>query len=189
MAKKGLRYFQYAVLNEVADTDTYGEVTSLGLAVKCDVTTNKNGGKFVCEDGEHVELDEGFSNASISVEQDYLAPKVKSEILGHAISEDGVITYDGSDVAPYLGFGMVDVQQKDNKLKYTAKFYPKVKFGEPNDNDATQGETTTFSSIPLEGTAVKNREGKFKLEKECISYADAKAFINECFVQAETTGE
>lgn len=190
MAKKGLRYFQYALLNETGETDTYGVPKLLGYTVKCDVTVNKNGGKFYCEDGEHVEVDEGFSNASISLEYDYIAPETKAEILGHAISEDGVITYHGDDISPYIGLGMVDVQQKDNKLLFTAKFYPKVKLSEPNDNDSSKGESTSFASIQAEGTAFKNRDGEFKIEKECETYAEAKAYIIECFVQpaTESTG-
>ena len=82
--------------------------------------------------------------------------------------------YSTDDEAPYVGVGAIG----KSGSKWRAKFYKKVLFAEPNDENATKQENTSFGHITLEGDAVPLDDGTWKQEKEFVTLAEAKTYLN-----------
>ena len=68
---------------------------------------------------------------------------------------------------------------EDNKDKYTAKFYKKCQMKEPNDENATQAETLTFTHTTLEGNMFVPEDGNWKEQKTFATLKEAKTWLNE----------
>lgn len=63
--------------------------------------------------------------------------------------------------------------------KFVAKFYNKVKFSEPNDDNQTKQENTTFNHISLEGEILIPEDGNWKRRKTFDTREEAKEYLNK----------
>lgn len=193
MAKVGLKYLKFGKLNEGKGKDgedTYGQGYILGKAIKADININKNDVKLYADDAL-AETDKTFSNGSVSVETSDISQENQVRLLGHSES-DGEMIANTNDQAPYVGFGFYGSKKVDGKLKFRAVFFNKVQFGEPNDNNSTKGETTTFNTETIEGTIMTNAKGRWKQEKTFDTEEEAMDYIDRKFETAqieETSGK
>jgi len=174
MAKIGLRYPVYK-------SDTSQGV--IGKAIQADISIEINEVQLYADDGT-VESDKSFKSGTITLGIDDLSDTIQAEFLGHVV--DGAtneITASGSDVSPYVGIGFYGVKMVRGTKKYRAIWLPKVQFGEPEDTNATKGETLEFRTPTLKGTIILDNNGVWKYEQtfdteaEAISYLQSKAGI------------
>lgn len=177
MAKIGLKGLRAAKYDE--NSKTYGEVESVGKAIKSDISINSNNVKLYAEDAV-AESDQSFKDGKIALEVDDLTVKMNGLLLGHTVSEEGELVANSSDIAPYVGMGFYCMTKKNNKIGYRAIFLVKVQFAEPNDNSETRGETVAFKTPSIEGTIMTDANGdwkkeeSFETEQEAIAYLDSK---------------
>ena len=150
----------------------------MGRAITVNVTANSNSTKLFA-DNVVAESDTGFTEGStMNVNTDHLSLEVQADLLGHEYSvEDGMISHK-DDVAPYVGFGFIGQTKKDNKLGWVGKYYPKVQFSEPSDDNQTKGETVDFQTPTIEGAFYSDDNGIWKEEVEFATEAAALTWLN-----------
>ena len=122
------------------------------------------------------EQEDGITGGTLSVEFNHDSEDVYVMLLGHEKdTQSGEITFKASDDAPYVGCGAVG---KSAGGIYVGKFYTKVKFREPNDDNATKAENITFNHITCEGAILMEDDGTWKIRKEFDSLDAAKTWLN-----------
>ena len=168
MAKIGLRY------------PVYKSSTSQGViakAIQADITIETAGATLRADD-IIAEAINSFQNGTITLGVDDLSDEVYSEFLGHAVdSETGEITANVDDISPFVGVGFYGVKIVNNVRKYRAIWLPKTQFAEPEDTNATKGETVEFNTPVLVGTIMANDDGDWKHEQTFATEAEAKTYL------------
>lgn len=176
MAKKGIEYAVFGILNETAGTYSNGKYLSPVAAF------NGNPAKSNVKDyGDNrvVETDNSVTGGTLSVEFNQDQEDIYIMLLGHSLETVGsgevpAVLYNTNDVAPFVGAGAIGWSESD----YVAKFYKKVQFSEPNDENSTKQENVTFNHVTLEGEIYQMADGSWKEVKRftpASNTADAKA--------------
>lgn len=183
MAKIGLKYPICGKLTEGV-TNTYTEKTVIGKAIKADIKITKSNTKLHADDGI-AEFETSVTGATINLEVDELSDKSYTFLMGHKkVGETEELVANGKDTAPFVGFGFYGAKMINNVTKYRAIFFPKVKFSEPDDSNATKGESTTFQTQTIEGEIVLSEDGTWKYEQTFATEAEAKSYLEEKFEAA-----
>lgn len=170
MAKKGIRYAVFGILNESTKTYTGGKYLSPVAAFNG--TPNNSNVKDYGDD-RCVEVANETVGGTLSIEFNNDDLEIGAMLLGHTLT-DGEMVYSTDDVAPYVGVGAIG----RSGSKWRAKFYKKVIFSEPNDENSTKQESTTFNHFTTEGEIVPLDDGTWKQEKEFDTLEEAKAYLN-----------
>lgn len=172
MSKTGI---EYAVFGKLQEDGTYTNGKYLSPTAGFNGTPTKSNVKDY-GDNRVVATDNSVTGGTLSVELNDDTDELYTYLLGHTASEEeGEIVYDVNDVAPFVGVGAIG--RSDGK--YVAKFYNKVQFSEPTDENSTKQENTTFNHVTLEGEIIVPEDGKWKRRKTFDTLADAKAYLNE----------
>lgn len=166
MAKIGLRYPVYK-------TDTSEGV--IAKAIQADITITTNDVKLYADDAI-VESDRSFQSGTITLGTDNLKDEIQKEFLGHSIT-NGEITASGSDVSPYVSVGFYGVKVVSGVKKYRAVWLPKVQFEEPEDTNATKGESIEYGTHSLVGTILLDDNGNWKKEQTFDTEAEAIVYL------------
>jgi phi13 family phage major tail protein len=170
MAKIGLKY------------PVYKSATSQGViakAIQADISITVNDVKLYADDAV-AESDKSFQNGTITLGIDDLSDIIQKEFLGHAVDETtGEVTANGNDQNPYVGIGFYGIKKVNGVKKYRAIWLPKVQFGEPEDTNATKGETVEFNTPVLVGTIMLDDNGDWKKENTFDTEAEAKTYLDE----------
>lgn len=169
MAKIGLKYPVYK-------SATKSDV--IGKAIQADISISVNEAYLYADDGV-AESDKSFQSGTITLGIDDLSDEIQVEFLGHTQEETGEITAKGNDENPYVGIGFYGVKKVGGVRKYRAIWLPKVQFAEPEDTNATKGESVEFNTPSLEGTIMLDDNGVWKMENTFDSEADAKAYLED----------
>lgn len=186
MAKTG---FEYTVMGKLtADTDAslssvaYTEGIYMGPNAAFNFAPNANDVKDYGDD-RVTETDTTVIDGTISVEHNELTMEQEAYMLGHTVTEatqgdPAHIVSKADDVAPYLGIGFVGKSKRSGTNKYTAKFYPKCQFREPNDDNTTKQDSTTFNHTTMEGNMFTLLDGTWRDSAEFDTLAAAKTWLN-----------
>ena len=177
MAKKGIRYAVFAHATEAADgTITYSDAKNISPVAGFNGSVNKSTGKDYGDD-RVVDSDDSVIGGSLTVELTDDEDDIYTFLLGHSKdtgSSSNAVTYDVADEPPFVGCGAYG----PSGSKWVAKWYSKVKFSEPNDDNVTKQETVTFGHTTLEGDILIPANGKWKFRETFTTEEAAKAWIN-----------
>lgn len=177
MAKKGFEYVVVGKYSEETGKCTEGKYMGPSSTFNVNVTSNdvKDYG-----DNRAIVTDTSVTGGTTSIELNEMVNESYAYLLGHTHNkEDDTVTCNKDDVAPFVGLGAVGVSRDaDLKDKYTAKFYPKCQFKEPNDENATQGESLTFTHTTLEGNMFVPEDGQWKEQQTFKTLKEAKTWLN-----------
>lgn len=179
MAKKG---FLYVVVGKL-DTATgkYSDGRYMGPTSTFNITTTSNDVKDY-GDNRAVETDTSVTGGTVSLEINEMTNEGYAYVLGHTFEqEDNLVKCNCNDIAPFLGIGAVGITRNAGKDSYTAKVYKKVQFKEPNDENATQQDSLTFTHTTIEGNMFVPEDGGWKEQKTFETLKEAKAWLNELF--------
>lgn len=187
MAKIGLNNFKFGVLTEAAGgVVTYGAMQSLGKAVDANVSITNNSAVLYADD-VIAESDNTFSAGTITLTVDDDDNTVFAVLLGHEIdSSTQEMIRNSNDTPPYVGVGRIINKLKNGTRLYKVEFLSKVKFGEPNQESTTHGETTEFGTQQIEGTIVTLASGEWSKTKTFTTHSAALAYLASCFGQTIT---
>lgn len=187
MALIGLNNFWYAKLTEAQDgTPTYDGAKSFGKAVSCSVSITNNSAMLYADDAL-AESDTSFQSGTVTLGVDDDAEATFADVLGHDITEQGEVTYNGNDVAPYVALARIVVKMVNNVKIYKAMILYKVKFAEPSEDNQTKGESLEFSTPQIEGTIATLANGEWKTAKTFSTKAEALAFIQATLANGTLT--
>lgn len=179
MAKIGLNSFRYSLLTEAADgTPSYNGPQTPGKAVSCNVEISNNSAMLYADD-TLAESDTSFQSGTVTMGIDEDDLETMATLLGHTISEDGILTRNANDAAPYVGLGRVVVKMVNGVYKYKVEFLYKVKFSEPSAENNTKGESLEFATTEIEGTVAALANGNWSVAKTFESKADALSYLEE----------
>lgn len=171
MAKVGV---MYPVYNKEGETS--GKV--MGAAITVTASPGSNDVKLY-GDNKVKESDKSFVEGSaISVNTDHLPLDIYADLTGHTYTEADGLVANKDDVAPYVGFGFIGNTVKDNKAGWLAKYYPKVQFAEPSDENNTKSDTVAYATPTIEGSFYSDNNGEWKFEQEFATEAEAKTWLN-----------
>lgn len=177
MAKIGLNNFKYSKLTEVDGVPSYEGAKTLGKAIDCKVAIEKYEAELYADDGL-AESDYTFKKGTVTLGTDEDDDTVFAELLGHSISEDGEMIRKDIDVAPYVGVGRILTKIVNGVYKYKVEFLPKVKFSEPEQEEATKGDSIEFKTPSIEGTVVKLADGTWSKSKTFTDKAEAVEYLD-----------
>ena len=176
MAKKGLRYVAIGILSEDGKTYTGGKHLS-PAAHLTGTPTSANVKDY--GDDRVTDTDKSVTGGTLSLELTNDEDEIYSMVLGHktqtGTGTEKTILYNADDVAPFVGVGAVGLSGK----KWVAKFYKKVQFAEPTDEDQTKQENTTFSHVTLEGDILIMEDGSWKERETFGTLEAAKAWVDK----------
>ena len=171
MAKKGIRYAVFGILDE--QTGTYSGGKCLSPVAGYNGTPNNSSVKDYGDD-HAVEVENSVVGGTLDVELNDDSDEIYTMLLGHTKDTEGKIIYNADDEAPYVGSGAIG----KSGSKWVAKFYKKVKFSEPNDENSTKQESTTFGHVNLSGDIIIPENGEWKLRETFDTLAEAKTWLN-----------
>lgn len=191
MAYIGLQHVVAAQL----DTETDGSAPTyesggmvIGKAIAANLTLNRNDNPLYADDAE-AENDNGVVGGTIEINIDDLSVEARKFVLG----EEEVTTGTGNsatkeywtteEAAPYVGIGYVRVRRKSGTTSYEALWYPKVQFGENNENANTKGQQIEWQTPTISGRIMGVRpdsslKAKYRVRKAFETLADAMAWID-----------
>lgn len=176
MAKTG---FLYTCAAKRQEDGTYKEGRYLGKSAAFNVTPTSSDVKDYGDNGV-AETDTSVTGGTIALEINEMLNELNAFLLGHSLDEKtGEVVFNQDDIAPMLGIGAVGTSKRNGKHKYTAKMYHQVQFKEPNDENSTKQENTSFVHTNLEGNLFVPEDGDWKAQNEFDTLDEAKAWLNE----------
>ena len=187
MAKIGLNNLWYGILTEAQDgTPTYGGAKSFGKAVSCNVNVTNNDAKLFADD-VLAESDTSFQSGTVELGVDDDRETTFAEVLGHEVSDEGEVTRNANDVAPWVGLARIIVKMVNNVKLYKVEVLYKIKFSDPSQSDQTKGESVTFSTPTISGTIATLANGDWSTSITFSTKEDAIAFIQALFASETST--
>lgn len=187
MALIGLNNFWYSKLTEALDgTPTYDGAKNLGKAVSCSVSITNNDAELYADDAL-AESDSSFQSGTVTLGTDDDREATFADLLGHAITDDGEVTYNTNDVAPWVAVARIVVKMVNNVKLYKVKILYKVKFAEPSEDENTKGESVEFATPTIEGKVAQLANGDWKDSKTFATKAEAIAYIKSVLGSGSVT--
>lgn len=158
--KIGFRNLRYCLMvNE--DTETYAsEVKSMGKTTAFKIEPQSNTAELYADDGL-AESSTVVNKANLTITIANMTQEVEADLFGHTVDAvNGGLIVKNSDVAPYVA---VYGEKTMSDGTYKPFWLPKVKFTQPNDDNATKGENIEFRTLEFSGTAYsRQRDGVMK---------------------------
>lgn len=176
MAKIGLNNFRYSLLTETDGVASYAGAKSLGKAIDCKVSIEKYEAELYADD-TLAESDNTFKKGTITLTIDEDDDTVFAELLGHEVDDEGEMVRKDTDIAPYVGVGRILTKVVNGAYKYKVEFLPKVKFSEPEQEEATKGDSIEFKTPSVEGTVTKLADGTWSKAKTFTDKEEAVAYL------------
>lgn len=180
MAKIGFEYVVAAVLKsgDSAANAAYEKGIYLGPSSAFNGTPTVSDASDYGDDKKQ-ESDRSVTGGKLSLELNEKTPEAYALLTGATKSEDGSIISNTETVPPYVGIGCVGKSIVNGVKKYLVKWYYKVQFGEPNDENATKQENVSFTHTTLEGNISPLSNGDWKKEVPCDTLAAAKTALEK----------
>jgi hypothetical protein len=181
MAKKGIRYAVFATRTVTTSGSTvtvsYTGGKTLSPVAAYNGTVNKTDAKDYGDDVV-VDVDKVVTGGTLSVELNNDEDEIYTMLLGHTKSTNE-IEYKDSDQAPFVGTGAIG----QSGAKWKARWYPKVQFSEPNDENTTRQENVTFGHVTLEGEILipndgGDDDGLWKVTEVFDTFTAAKTWLD-----------
>lgn len=151
MAIKGLKNLHYAVITEENDKETvYGEVKPFGPAIAVNIQPSINRANLRADD-KVLFSDSEKGPITVSVNTAYLEDEVESDVLGKTIHDNGLISDNVGDNAPYIAIGGEAASARGGSEFF---WLYRVKLAPAEENKETKQETPTYQTPNLEGEAI-----------------------------------
>lgn len=149
-----------AVGNAVTYSDAYAADKAVEYSFEADVAEDKD----LYADNQVAETAAGrFVSGKLTLKTADLTPELSKKILGlktvtRQVGEETVteVVYDDDQAAPYLGFGIIEEHQIDNKTGYLPVVFPKIRFSIPADAATTRGDEVDWQTKEISGTVVRS---------------------------------
>ncbi len=156
-------------------TKTYSNGFKYSHAVSMNITPNYAEASLFGDDVQ-VEYEKSFTNAAITFGSTSTPIDAASVMFGHTVSE-GQVTYKATDEANYVGVGVMAPEKVDGVNKFVALILVCAKFADSAETFATKADSLTFNTPTIEGSAIADDDGVWKITKTFDTEAAAEAFI------------
>lgn len=153
-ARIGVDNLVYAPMTAEGDATTwptYGSVKAATGVISINVAPSVSQETLYYDDGPG-DSATSLGDITMTINKDMLTTEQRTDLLGQITDEKGVQIAAAGDSPPYVAVGY---RTKMTNGKYKYYWYYKVKFGLPETNADTQGDTVNFQTDAIEGRAVK----------------------------------
>jgi len=181
MPTTGLEYVVCAPYIETGGVVTYGEGKVVTKAIKADVAINLNDA-VLYGDNSIAEAVKEFKDGKLTINGTHLDYDVMAMLFGHEITgESGSeeLIARGDDNGAYVGTGFFASVIRNNVTSFRSLWFPKVKFGVPNESLETKADSIKFGTPTIEGTVMTDVDGVYKVEALHATKTAAVAWLNE----------
>ena len=173
MAKIGVRkafYAKYTADGTYTGGAQFGKISSFNFTPT--ISSVKDYG-----DDAVSEVSNEMSGGTLSIEANQLTLQERAFLLGHTYTEQDGLLVNANDTAPYVGFGAMSVEQVSGVKSYVAKWYKKLMFKEPNDENSTKQENVSFQHTTIESDVVPQENYDISITKSFATEAEAVTFL------------
>lgn len=176
MAIKGLKNLHYAIITSESKEETvYGEVKPFGPAMALNIQPSINRSNLRADDAV-LFSDSAKGPIAITVNTAYLEKEVEADVLGKKIHDNGLISDNVNDDAPYIAIGGEAASARGGSEFF---WIYRVKLAPAEENKETKQETPTYQTPNLTGEAIPrlhDGEEKVKAWDGDESIVDKKIF-------------
>lgn len=194
MAIIGMRHVVAAPItaHQSGSEPTYGTGFKVGLAMKGNLTINRNKNPLYADDAiaeddngiTGMELELGVDDLSDDVETNMGLVKKIEETTG--TGQDAVTTYtyyDTDEPAKDIGVGYIRVRQKNNVKSYQAVWIYKTKFSKETEETQTKGENIEWQTPTVKGRCCGLNVGgdgemRFRKRRTFATETEAEAWLD-----------
>lgn len=149
MATIGLDRLYYAKITEGENGDeTYATPVMLAKAISAELSVELAEATLYADDGA-ADIIKEFKNGKLSLGVDDIGRTAAEELTGATADENGVLISASEDGGNPVAIGF---RAKKANGKYRYFWLYRVKFGVPNTNLQTKGDSITFQTPTIEGT-------------------------------------
>ena len=176
MSKLGIQSVRYSKMDE---SENYSGAKEIGTLVTFNGTPNNVSVDDYGDNGV-VESNRSVNQIALSMEMNELAGKEYADLCGHTYDEETKkVTVKTTDNAPYVGIGAIGNSERKGRAVYVLKFYPKMQFSDPTDENSTETETKEYKHSTVEGTGMPNKEKVLKVEQEFDTLEEAQEALDK----------
>ena len=183
MANIGMRKVFIAERVASKTYNVTGGLASCGHAVSVNITPTWAEGQNYGDDMQ-VDTDNEFVSASVALSTTNVPASFHETMFGNTVtaSEGSTnIVHNKDDEAPYVGVGFIGVEKVDGVRSYVASFLTKAKFKEPDCQLNTKTNSITYSNPSINGTALAEDDGDWKIDEICETEAAAIEWLEDQF--------
>lgn len=119
--------------------------------VRVDMSEDAQKQDFYTDD-HRIDSDNSISGANVSIELAKLTDEMRTAVLGYEEATSDILVT--SKPAPYVGVGFIHGDVYKGTTTYRAYWYFKVQFTRGNRTFNTKGESVSYQTESLEGSAV-----------------------------------
>ena len=178
MASMGLKYMAWGQMatEPTSSIPTYSAGLVLGKAVSVNLAIQNAEGELYADDMLSEYVTE-FVNADLTAEADNISLTNQAKLYGATFASDEMTSAKG-DSPPYGGIGGYQVTILNGTRKYRAWFFPKARAMMPDWDAATQGNSISFGTQPIQMKIMAPLYGPWYYTKEFTTAAAAQAYID-----------
>lgn len=188
MARIGFKQAKYNQID--SETGNYkavtGKVPAFEKIVDEKFAPNFNTAELYGND-QLVESDYSFIDGTLDLTICDDNDELLAELLGSTVAtdtENGQISQNVEDNAPYVGYGHIITKVINGVRKYKVEFLPKVKFKAVSSEATTRGSSVEFKTTALSGKVFaleedlnKGKAGDWEIHKTFDKYTEAEAYL------------
>ena len=175
MANYGLSMPWIAKLD--VESGTYSGGFKCGEAVNTTVTSTYNEASLR-GDNKEVKNVKKFKNATVVMGVTSLPLVAKDVMFGHEVDEEEELEVSRSgDAGNYVGYGFISEETLGSRDVFIACVLLKVLFAESEEAYNTEGDSITFSTPAINGTAIPLENGEWRKKKVFASEEEADTWI------------
>lgn len=150
----GLKNVVYALLEtdpEEGGKATYKPAVRIPGAISANINPNSSNETLFADDGPY-ETASTIGQISLEMNVADLPLEAQAALFGHTLSAEGVLIRKSSDTPPWLAVGFKSLKS-NGSYRYT--WLAKGKFGMPEQNNETKGDSVAFQTPTTSGSFVK----------------------------------
>lgn len=168
-------------------TKTYSQGFRYSHAVNLSITPNYAEASLYGDDIQ-VEYEKSFTNATISLGTTSTPIKAAAVMFGHTVDEENSkVTFKGTDEPNYVGLGVIAPEKVDGVSKYVALVIIAAKFADSAESFSTKADSLTFNTPTIEGSAIAEDDGRWKVTQAFDTEAEALLFVKNFLNITEVT--
>ena len=150
---------------------------NLGEGISTEVTPAYAEGKLYANNAQQESVKE-FTSASVTIGTTRVPAAAVPILFGHTVDESGDETSNANDSANYFGYGFIVKKIESGVFKFQACVLLKVQATEGTESYQTKGDSVTFSTPSLTGSAMAVANGDWRVKSgDLDSEAAALAWI------------
>jgi phi13 family phage major tail protein len=155
MATIGIDKLYYSRITEDAEgIETYGTPVKLAKAIKCDLSIELAEATLYADDSAAYVVKD-FKSGSLSLGIDEIGVSTAQDLTGATVDSNGVLISSSESEGTPVAVGFRALKPNG---KYRYFWVYRVKFGVPDTNLQTKGDSINFSTPTIEGTIMRRNK-------------------------------